>query len=1272
MLDNLHDTNSRSIVEAEYLLQKPFQVRWNAVHKSIEYYILDPKHKRGGWGAPDGEVYAEALEKHEESHIRRERLNASSTTTNPPPQAANTPAMYDPFSSGQFGPYPGSSMTYGGQPTSYTMPFHSSSHFGASSFNTPGQTNTAAIPNPQTAREIELAENLIKLADGQIPAVKTKIDQVIETFRRTATGEEYNLNENQIEALLGNYRTLDIDISRNSFVLGIPSEYLMRMAQLNEGERQIGNISEAIRKVIDRNLPFFENHKSLTDFGITFERRASLLEPLHQIRELQTFSQELNAQHRFLGYHVDYLQKRKVSSLVSKDWTMVRPSEDNATETLKLLIESSPAITAHIQRDEPLLSTIESLASQGLPNEEIRIDRKPMISKFIDSANLLPDRMLWLEDNPPREDFRLNNDIAVAPPFIDSAAPLVPKSVNRKIFQDLLEVAPEDLKKYFSADEENSIFTIHPEIFAHVENSLTAMSKKYVLKLIESREGSREFAPAEREALADARFKLKGLKALSRICRRWPDTKDYQEISESIKKEFGEFLLTTAVDTHFRETNNTQFITALGACGDQVLDAVKALKTGHTEYQEEKGNLSAQQSIQFRIERARLETLGRVANLEIYAKLKKYARLDEAFQEVHIKQTLEVKVGEKLNMTTTPRHAQYHDPDIKDEHVDRALQIIDAMERGDKVAAAKHLTPLIQAAEEGIQKENERIKAKNVELETRGEQPLPLEKPLSADFKDVNTWSSERELLLADESLEFGLRKETAFSNSFAKRKADVDEKGRPFEDIPDKKEELSAWKEDADQHGKLVAQWAGDLVMSLVQISKAARTRVHEQLSENPQETYTVHPVNGLIIPSEKHPTAVEDFYRSELEIAKETHPSLKNVTIDPACEAEDKQKIWFAAQLQLLQRVSIKGYTPQPADHESLAAVLLVRQLKDMPLEKISEHFNTTAAKPGERLGDLFTVKTDSAGNAWIKPEGESSSLVKVNAADIKGLPLKAGQKTPVDFLVGELKWSNANAQDNLDDVGEINKKIETRKRERERLERFAGKKTASSSAGSVSDLQRLEASALNATPIDPEKQYNQLLFLQKSDDNKDHLFAAVNQDGEEELRIGNLPSTEQLNPGDVFSFNKGAWERETPALTQSQVQAPISTTTVASSSSDAKIKNLDENELLAGDRAQLEKDIGLPKGILIEFSAWNGKNRLTDAFASITPNGAYMKMQVGQSATPRAALKFISNEQLQQLGLLHQNNQRTEKGETFLQKNVRLPKDSQQLPQSGRRRK
>ncbi len=792
VLDNLREASDRNRVEGKYILQKPFQARWNAHKKRIEYHVWSVKLHNNYWIEKNSEIYADALKIHEESHIRRERLNASSMAINPPTQA-----------------------------------------------------NTLATPSPQTANEMALVANLIKIADRQPLAIGKEIERAIDTFRETAAGEEYNLHENQIKTLLKNNSTLDSDIARIQLKLGIPVEYLVRMAQLNKGKRPIKNMLKAIEKVIGANQSFFQNHKFLTDFEIPFERRAPLLEQLHKIRELQElqeFSYELDTNGQALRSRIDSLQMRKVSDFFSRDYAS--SLEDHVTETLQLLIESSSVIATHIQSDAPLLSTIESFTTRGLGDEKIHT----IIGKFIDSENLpefsVPNQMLWLEDNPSEDELALSNDIAAVPPFIDSATALVPKSVNRKIFQDLLEAAPEDLKKYFSADEENALFTINPKIFAHVENKLTAESKEHALQLIKHQMEGRELAPAEREAFADARFKLKGLKALSRICQRWPNTKDYKETSESIKKEFAEFLLTTAADTKFREANNTQFITALGACGDQVLDAVKALKTGHMTYQEERGNFSAQQSIQFRIEQARLETLGRVANLEIYAKLKNYARSDPFFQEVHIKLTLEVKVGEKLNLTTTPRHAQYHDPNIKGEQVDRALQIIDAMERGDKVAAAKHLKPLIQAAEEGIQKENQRIEAKDVDRAARGEPSLPLEKPLSAHFKDVNTWSSERELLLADQSLEFSLRRE--FPDSFAKRKADLEEKGREFEDIPEERAERETWDQRGKEHGKVLEQWTGDLAMSLVQVSKAARTRVQEQLSENPQETYTVQPLNG------------------------------------------------------------------------------------------------------------------------------------------------------------------------------------------------------------------------------------------------------------------------------------------------------------------------------------------------------------------------------------------------------------------------------------------
>jgi len=718
--------------------------------------------------------------------------------------------------------------------------------------------------------------------------------------------------------------------------------------------------------------------------------------------------------------------------------------------------------------------------------------------------------------------------------------------------------------------------------------------------------------------------------------------------------------LAVAVDVRFRESNNTQFITALGACGDQVSDAIKALKTGYTKYQEEKGNISTQRSIEFRVEQARLETLGKVANLEIYAKLKKYAYSDIHFQEIHVKQTLEVKVGEKFHITTTPLHAQYHDPDINDERVNRALKIIDAMERGDKAAAAKYLKPLIQDAEEGIEIGNKRIEEKNVELASRGEPLLPLRKPLSDNFKDVNNWLSERELLLADDSLKFSLRKEIAFGDAFSTRKAAVDKDTRGFEDMPNEDDDnFAAWEKNANQHREVVENWDGDLTMSLVQVSKMARQRVHDQLSAKSQkEIYTVQPLNGLIAASKEHPTAIEDFYQAELEIAKETHPSLKTVTIHPACEPADKQRIWFAARLQ---GFSVEGYLPQSKDHEKLMATRLIRQLQDVPLEKISEYITTTTAKQGEQLGNLFVVKTNNAGDAWIKPKGESSSLVRVDAAHIKGLPLKTGQKTPVDFVVGELKWSNTNREDNLNEVKDLNQKIKTHERERHRLEKLASDKTASS-AVSNSNPQPFEANAL-IMRIDPEKRYNQLLFLQESANNNP-LFAATNEAGKEEFLFGNPPSAEHLNPGDVFSFDKGTWERKTPA----PIQSPAPESIIKPSSPTAPA--LGSDNPLARDREQLERDADLPRGTPIDFYPWNGKFRLTDPFYSITSNGAWMRMQASQSSTPKAAFRFISNEQLQQLGLLDQNNQRTDKGETFLQKNAYLPKDSQQLPKEGRK--
>ena len=1325
VLDNLRDANSRQRVEGEYTLQKAFQVRWNAGTKSIEYYIWDPKHHHGGWGRPDGEVYAEALEKHEKSHIRRERLNASSTATNPPAQADNNSLAPYPSFPSQSGPSTASAMYYGGQQSMYyggqqpmyygeqvppySIPPQPASYFGASSSSNTHQANTPATRNPQTTREIELAENIVKMAGHQRPPTQRKTEQAIETFRHLAAGEQYNLDARQIETLLSNYFTMDINIERSPSALGIPFEYLARMAQLNEGRwPEFITMPRAIEKVVSAYRQFFQNHKDLTDFGIAFERRAPLLEQLHQIRELKKLSQDLDTHHRLLGYHVDYLRMRKVDWVVNKDYDRPSDSEDQPSTTLKLLVESSPAIATRIETEASLFPTVESLATSEFRDEDIHIDTKPLVRKFIDSENLpelaIPDQMLWREDdlpmvilrwnNVPADEERLNNDIAAAPPLGDSVAPFLPKSVPQKIFQDLLEQADEDLKQYFSEDTENALFTIRPEIFKHVENNLKAQSKPFVLALIKHKVEDKPLTSAEEQAITDAKSKmqsLKGLNALSRICDRLPQTQGYEAVAEDTKKWLGEFLLTVVADRNFREANNVQFITALAACNDQVLDAVKALRTAYTEYQKEKGNLSTQQIIQFDVEKARLETLGKIATLEIYAKLKDYPRSSIYFQPIHVKQTLEVKVGEKLHLITTPKDCQYPDPDMNEARVNRALQIINAIERGDKAAAAAHLAPLMQAAEEGIQTENQRIEATNHLRATRGETPLPLERPLSDNFKNIDTWTSERELLLADQSLEFSLRKRSEFLNSFKKRKALLDEKGREFEDIPDEATKRAAWDQSAEQHGKEIEKWAGDLVMSLVQASKAARIRVHEQLSESPQEIYTVQPLSGLIASSENFPTATEDFYRMELEIAKEMHPSLKTVEIAPACEAADKPNIWLAAQLQVF---SAKGYTPQPADHEKLAKAL-GRRLEDMPPAKISEHFNTTIAKQGDRLGDLFVVKINKAGDAWIKPEGTSFSLVQVSAENIKGIPLKAGQRTPVDFFVGELKWSNTDAQDNLGEVNNFKKRIDAQERERGRLERLASKETAQSAA-SISNLHRLETDALKPTPIDPEKQYNQLLFLRKSNDNKSHLFAAVNQKGEEVLLIGNPPSTEKLTPGEVLSFNKGTWERKTPTLIQSQELGPEkqynpllsfnkgtwegktptliqsqelgSATKSRSSSPEARKQNLDSNSQLASDRKLLEKDAGLAPGISIEFYEWNGKHPLIAPFSSITPNGAYTQMQIGQSATPRAVFTFISNEQLQQLGLLDQSNQRTKKGEECLQKGKSLPTELQRLPHQG----
>ncbi|HVK54632.1 MAG TPA: NEL-type E3 ubiquitin ligase domain-containing protein [Burkholderiales bacterium] len=593
-------------------------------------------------------------------------------------------------------------------------------------------------------------------------------------------------------------------------------------------------------------------------------------------------------------------------------------------------IDSSPQVGPALQSIDAI-TEIESEPQSGisqqqpgivipnivLPNIDgvTTIDSAPVsvadMTALLRNIPLPPDFPLWGDPETDELEDDINREIGQAGPLKDAVSPFLPPGTD-------------------------------PEIFGELEAQAMSQAETCVAEF------TREQTPENEERLKSAKFEVKSLKALSRLCERLPSTESYKDEEEQTKEWFGGFLTVCVKNEEYRKANNVQFITAHGNCRDQVSDAIKALKTGYMEYQLSNGALLTYEKIQFYAERGQLETLQRVSSLEILA------LRDSGEEPLAVKQTLEVQVGARLRMETTPSNIGYPHRAIGEINVGRAVAVVKALEEGKKDEAAHELQPLITAAEGAVENRIRNITRHNEETDDPQEH-LPMEAPIPETLKRIDSWRSGKESLLDDQLLEFDLRR--TFPEVFKKRQEEVEEAVASVDSVPPNDPvKLAKWTQDADKVARLNSNWAQDLTFSLARQYKQARLAILAQwpyiakTDENKkiieaqradaeaQTFYVMRPLSKLMDLSKVHPAVIEDFVLMELHIAKKHFPNMKDVVVEKENDNVDIPKVWMASQQLGLSVRDFDESTLLPNHHEQLAN-RLSKIVNNLPPERMHE---------------------------------------------------------------------------------------------------------------------------------------------------------------------------------------------------------------------------------------------------------------------------------------------------------------------------------------------